>query len=81
MTLRRVVVTGLGALTPLGNSVASYWEGLIAGRSGADFITRFDATLFKTKFACEVKGLILPPLLIKRSEAHGSLPALCISCH
>jgi len=56
MKLRRVVVTGLGALTPLGNSIPEYWKGLINGVSGADMITHFDANLFKTKFACEVKG-------------------------
>jgi 3-oxoacyl-[acyl-carrier-protein] synthase II len=56
MQLKRVVVTGMGALTPLGNSVQEYWNGLINGVSGADFITLFDATKFKTRFACEVKG-------------------------
>ena len=56
MQLKRVVVTGLGALTPLGNSVDEYWNGLINGVSGAAPITRFDATKFKTRFACEVKG-------------------------
>ncbi len=54
--LKRVVVTGLGALTPLGNSVSAYWEGLINGVSGADSITLFDASKFKTQFACELKG-------------------------
>ncbi len=56
MSLKRVVVTGLGALTPLGNSVEEYWAGLSNGVSGAAPITKFDATNFKTKFACEVKG-------------------------
>lgn len=56
MELKRVVVTGLGALTPLGNNVNDYWEALINGTSGANFITRFDASKFKTRFACEVKG-------------------------
>jgi 3-oxoacyl-[acyl-carrier-protein] synthase II len=56
MKLRRVVVTGLGALTPLGNTLPAYWEGLLNGVSGADRITRFDASKFKTQFACEVKG-------------------------
>ncbi|MBK7849665.1 MAG: beta-ketoacyl-ACP synthase II [Bacteroidetes bacterium] len=56
MQLKRVVVTGLGALTPLGNSVESYWNGLINGVSGAGMITKFDASKFKTRFACEVKG-------------------------
>ncbi len=56
MQLKRVVVTGLGALTPLGNSVQDYWNGLIQGISGADMITKFDASKFKTRFACEVKN-------------------------
>ncbi len=54
--MKRVVVTGLGAITPIGNSVESYWSGLINGKSGAAPITRFDASQFKTQFACEVKG-------------------------
>jgi len=56
MILKRVVVTGLGALTPIGNTLPAYWEGLKNGKSGAAPITRFDATHFKTKFACEVKN-------------------------
>jgi 3-oxoacyl-[acyl-carrier-protein] synthase II len=56
MQLKRVVVTGLGAVTPLGNSVKDYWTNLVNGQSGAAFITRFDASKFKTRFACEVKG-------------------------
>jgi len=56
MEFKRVVVTGLGALTPIGNSIPEYWEGLRNGVSGAAPITSFDTTLFKTKFACEVKG-------------------------
>ena len=56
MKLRRVVVTGLGAITPLGNNVTDYWNNLINGVSGAAPITRFDASKFKTQFACEVKG-------------------------
>jgi 3-oxoacyl-[acyl-carrier-protein] synthase II len=56
MTLKRVVVTGLGALTPIGNTLQEYWEGLKAGKSGCAPITRFDATHFKTKFACEIKN-------------------------
>ncbi len=55
MSTRRVVITGLGALTPIGNNVESYWKGLITGESGADSITHFDATKFKTRFACELK--------------------------
>ena len=56
MELKRVVITGLGALTPLGNDPESYWKNLVQGVSGAAEITRFDASTFKTKFACEVKG-------------------------
>ncbi|HLT79954.1 MAG TPA: beta-ketoacyl-ACP synthase II [Cyclobacteriaceae bacterium] len=55
MTLKRVVVTGLGALTPIGNTVQQFWEGLKNGTSGAAPITRFDASLYKTRFACELK--------------------------
>ena len=54
-SIRRVVVTGLGAITPLGNTAPAYWEGLRTGTSGAATITRFDPTKFKTRFACEVK--------------------------
>ena len=56
MTSRRVVVTGLGALTPIGNNVQEYWNALSNGVSGAGPITQFDTSKFKTKFACEVKG-------------------------
>jgi 3-oxoacyl-[acyl-carrier-protein] synthase II len=56
MQQRRVVVTGIGALTPLGNSLPEFWNNLIEGKSGAAPITKFDTTKFKTKFACEVKG-------------------------
>ena len=56
MILKRVVVTGLGALTPIGNTLQEYWEGLKRGDSGAAPITRFDSSQFKTKFACEVKN-------------------------
>lgn len=56
MELKRVVVTGLGALTPIGNSIPEYWEGLSTGKSGCAPITYFDAELFKTKFACELKN-------------------------
>ena len=55
MILKRVVVTGLGALTPIGNTLPEYWNNLKSGKSGAAPISRFDATLYKTKFACEVK--------------------------
>jgi len=56
MTSRRVVVTGMGALTPIGNDLESYWNGLISGTSGCANITHFDTSNFKTKFACELKG-------------------------
>ena len=56
MEPRRVVVTGLGALTPIGNTLSEYWEGLLSVTSGAAPITYFDPTLFKTQFACELKG-------------------------
>jgi len=56
MELKRVVVTGLGAITPIGNTLADTWEGLVSGKSGAGPITQFDASSFKTRFACEVKN-------------------------
>ena len=56
MTLKRVVVTGIGALTPIGNNVAEYWENLLKGMSGAGHITYFDTSKFKTKFACQLKN-------------------------
>src|SRR5574343_1909430 len=56
MQLKRVVVTGLGAITPIGNSIEEYWDGLVNGRSGAAPITYYDTEKHKTKFACEVKN-------------------------
>ena len=56
--MKRVVITGLGAITPLGNNVAGFWENIINGKSGSAMITRFDTTHFKTKFACEIKNYI-----------------------
>lgn len=73
MNLKRVVVTGLGALTPLGNTVPEYWKGLANGVSGAAPITRFDASQFKTQFACEVKGLDIEQF-IDRKEARKMDP-------
>lgn len=73
MTLKRVVVTGLGALTPLGNTVPEYWQGLKSGTSGAAPITRFDSTLFKTKFACELKNFDVANF-IDRKEARKMDP-------
>ncbi|WP_118952126.1 beta-ketoacyl-ACP synthase II [Taibaiella helva] len=54
--MKRVVITGLGAITPLGNTVESFWANILAGKSGAALLTRFDASKFKTRFGCEVKG-------------------------
>ena len=68
MNLRRVVVTGLGALTPIGKTVPEFWEGLSAGVSGAAPITRFDASQFKTQFACEIKDFNVEQYL-DRKEA------------
>ncbi len=68
MNLKRVVVTGLGALTPVGNTAVETWTNLLAGKSGAGPITRFDASLFKTHFACEVKDFA-PNDLLDRKEA------------
>lgn len=68
MKYDRVVITGLGALTPLGNSVSDYWTNLIAGKSGCNYITKFDASKFKTRFACEIKNFD-PGLYFDRKEA------------
>ncbi|MGB0403055.1 MAG: beta-ketoacyl-ACP synthase II [Salibacteraceae bacterium] len=73
MELKRVVVTGLGALTPIGNTADEYWEGLINGTPGAAPITHFDASKFKTRFACEVKGLVVTDFL-DRKEARKMDP-------
>jgi len=68
MQARRIVVTGIGALTPIGNNVETYWNNLINGVSGADMITQFDASNFKTRFACEIKGFD-PTEFMDRKEA------------
>jgi 3-oxoacyl-[acyl-carrier-protein] synthase II len=68
MTLKRVVVTGIGAITPVGNTALEYWQGLLGGVSGADAITLFDAAKFRTRFACEVKGFD-PVAYLDRKEA------------
>jgi 3-oxoacyl-[acyl-carrier-protein] synthase II len=68
MAFKRVVITGLGALTPLGKSVAEYWQGLADGVSGCDFIKQFDCSKFKTRFACEVKDFD-PTAYLDRKEA------------
>ena len=66
MEKRRVVVTGIGALTPIGNTAQEFWEGLVAGKSGAAPITHFDASKFKTKFACEVKNFNVEDFIDKK---------------
>ena len=66
MELKRVVVTGIGALTPLGNNLEDFWKGLVNGVSGCDLITQFDASKFKTKFACELKGFEATNFLDKK---------------
>ncbi|CAN5250993.1 beta-ketoacyl-ACP synthase II [soil metagenome] len=68
MDLKRVVVTGLGAITPLGKSVPEYWDNLVKGVSGADYIQQFDVSKFKTRFACEVKDFE-PTNYLDRKEA------------
>jgi 3-oxoacyl-[acyl-carrier-protein] synthase II len=68
MELKRVVVTGIGALTPLGKTLDEYWDGLTNGVSGADFIKQFDCSKFKTRFACEVKDFD-PTTYLDRKEA------------
>ncbi|MBU7577500.1 MAG: beta-ketoacyl-ACP synthase II [Flavihumibacter sp.] len=68
MELKRVVVTGMGALTPIGNTLEEYWQGLINGTPGANNITLFDASKFKTKFACEVKNFD-PTQFLDKKEA------------
>src|SRR5450631_2036975 len=68
MELKRVVVTGIGALTPIGNNLSDYWSNLVAGVSGAEPITLFDATKFKTRFACELKNYD-PLIYLDRKEA------------
>jgi len=71
--MRRVVITGMGAITPLGNNVETFWKNLTAGQSGASQITHFDATKFKTRFACEVKGFEVDKYL-DRKEARKTDP-------
>src|SRR6185295_7177661 len=65
--MKRVVITGMGAITPLGNSVSEFWNNAIAGKSGAGALTKFDASKFKTKFACEVKDFH-PEEFIEKKE-------------
>ncbi len=74
MNLKRVVVTGLGALTPIGNSLQDYWIGLSTGVSGAGLITKFDASKHKTRFACELKGFNVDNYLADKKEARKMDP-------
>ncbi|AFM03938.1 beta-ketoacyl-acyl-carrier-protein synthase II [Bernardetia litoralis DSM 6794] len=68
MQLKRVVITGLGAITPLGNDVKTFWDALEAGKSGCDMITHFDTTNFKTKFACEIKDFDITQYMNKKES-------------
>ncbi len=70
MQLKRIVITGMGCLTPLGNSITEYWNNLRNGVSGCDFITLFDASKFKTRFACEIKNFD-PNNHLDRKELRG----------
>ena len=68
MALKRVVVTGLGALTPIGNNIGDFWQGLVNGESGAASITYFDTSKFKTKFACELKHFDISDFLDRKEQ-------------
>ena len=77
MELKRVVITGVGALTPIGNNREEYWSSLEKGINGAGPITRFDPEKFRTKFACEIKNFdILDHLNRKRSKKWIPIPSL-----
>ena len=74
MELRRVVITGIGTINSLGHNVPEYFDSLLAGKSGAGLITRFDASLFKTRFACEIKDYDPEKFGLDRREAHRNDP-------
>jgi len=82
MNLKRVVVTGLGAITPLGNNVHDYWNALLNGVSGAGPITHFDASKFKTQFACEVKGydstLFFDRKEVRKYDLYAQYAMVCV---
>jgi len=81
MELKRVVVTGLGALTPIGNNVSTYWDSLTKGVSGAAAITLFDTEKFKTRFACEVKNFNIEDFLDrKEAKRHDRFSHFAIAC-
>ena len=71
--MKRVVITGLGALTPIGNNVPEFWKNIVAGKSGAAAITKFDATKFKTKFACELKDFDVLDFMDKNEARRSDL--------
>ena len=75
MELKRVVVTGLGAITPIGNTVPEVWDSTVKGVSGAAPITHFDATKFKTQFACEVKGFRAEDYIIRKRPVRWTFSA------
>ena len=81
MELKRVVVTGMGAITPIGNSVEEVWNNALNGVSGAALITHFDTEKFKTKFACEVKGFNAADYIdAKEARKMDLLLSICYRC-
>ena len=70
MELKKVVVTGLGAITPIGNTVSEFWEGLLSGRSGAAPIQQYDASKFKTQFACEIKNFNVEDFIDRKEDGN-----------
>ena len=68
MKNKRVVVTGMGAITPIGNNISEYWEGLVNGVSGAKSINRFNIDNFKTKFACQIKNYLADDFFEKKES-------------
>ena len=78
MELKRVVVTGLGALTPIGNNIQEYWNALVNGVSGAAPITYYDTEKHKTKFACEIKNFNIEDFI---GEEIGVIEACCASLY
>ncbi|MEX0967007.1 MAG: beta-ketoacyl-ACP synthase II [Bacteroidia bacterium] len=81
MTRRRVVITGLGALTPIGNTVKEFWDGLVRGVSGADDITRYDASKFRTRFACQLKNFnaedFIPRKEMRKMDPFAQYALIC----
>jgi len=83
MKLRRVVITGIGTINSLGHNVPEYFDNLVAGKSGAGLITRFDTSLFKTRFACEIKEYDPEKLGLdkKRGPQERSLYPIRVYCN